>query len=172
MNGICGSVVSEGGGPLSDIPGRTFAAANSAGVGVTTRRPILSIQALKTFNTIANNAIILPNTISVFCNQQPVFIEIVRNATSLTGASWSSVDSNSTAQFDTSASTISGGSVVFSTLIASSSAFQLPLSANLLNRLIVTYSQLLNASDTLSLVCTSTAGASTTYGGITWKEIR
>jgi hypothetical protein len=172
MNGICGSVVSEGGGPLSDIPGRTFSAANSTGVGITTRRPILSIQAVKTFNTIANNAIILPNTLSVFANQQPVFVEIVRNATSLTGASWSAVDSNSTAQFDTSATAISGGSVVFSTLIASSSAFQLPISSNLLNRLIITYSQLLNAADTLSIVCTSTAGASTTYAALVWKEIR
>ena len=88
------------------------------------------------------------------------------------GASWTNVDANSTALMDTSATAISGGSVVFSTLIASASAFQLPISNNLLNRLVITYSQLNNVADTLSLVCTSTAGASTTYGGITWKEIR
>ena len=179
MNGICGSIISEGGGALAAIPGRTFGTGSDSSISVTTRRPVLSIQANKTFNGISCTGVILPNTFSIVSVSTNVYVELVRNGV-LTGASWSNVDANSIAQVDTSATGISGGSTVFSTVISAGGgggggipgSIQFPISENLLNRLVIAYSQLLNTSDVLSIVVTSSSGSSAIISALVWKEIR
>jgi len=170
---LCASVVSEGGGALADIPGRTFTASRTATVSINARLPVLSIRATKFFNSIPNSSIILPNTFGAYTASQPIILELVRNAT-LTNASWTQVDDNSTAQFDTSATALSGGSSIYSCFIGSggAAAASIPISENLLDRLIITYSQLLDTADTLTIAARTTGGASATLASLTWKEIR
>jgi hypothetical protein len=170
--GICSSIVSEGGGSLSQIPARTFSVGQASSTAVTTRRPVLSIQPVKSFNGVPNTAVILPSTLSCYSNTV-VYLEVVRNGV-LTGASFNSVDSaNSVANYDTAATAISGGSTLFSTLAGGGAqANTTPITSNLLDRLVIAYSQLTGTADTLSLVVTSTAGSAATYASLTWKELR
>jgi hypothetical protein len=174
LDAICSSVVSEGGGALADIPGRTFGDANTAGAAVTTRRPILSIRSAQTYNGLPNLAIVLPNTVTVYTATASVYVELVRNG-SLSGPSWSNIDPNSTAQVDTSATAINGGSTVYSTIVGSTFAGAssvLAIAENLLDRLVIAYSQLTSTPDTISVVATSLGASTTTYAALTWKEIR
>ena len=173
MNPICASVISEGGAEIRNVPARTFTASNGGtSIGVTTRRPILSIRPLKFFNQSLNHGLILPSAIGANASGQSGFLEIVRNGT-LTGASWSSVDSaNSMAESDISATTISGGTVIFSTYVNNTAGITSTLSENLLGRLVASYSHLMDQADVISIVATSMTGTANLSAALTWKEIR
>lgn len=170
---ICATVVSEGGEELTHIAGRTFAASNGATpIGVTTRRPILSIRAQQFMNGIRNNVLLLPQSLSCRVTTQDAYIELVRNG-SLTGASWTQVDGvNSSAEYDVAASAISGGTTLFSSFAIVNAAQPIFVSENVLSKLVLTYSHLLSQADTLSVVATSMNATSNLSATLNWKEIR
>ena len=104
---ICCSVISEGG--VENDRGYPFCASNGINkVTTSTRRPILSVRPQATYNSITNRAQILINTADVLAVSNSAYFEVVYNGT-LTGASFSAVNASSTAEYDTSATAISGG---------------------------------------------------------------
>lgn len=113
MRAVCCTVKSEGGDNLIDMSG--FQRGTDRGVSPatvsTTLVPLISIRARSTFNSFPNLGLIRPNAYSAQSNEA-VLLRVVEGGT-LTGASWSNVDTNnSIAEVDTSASAISGGRVI------------------------------------------------------------
>jgi hypothetical protein len=173
LNGICATVISEGGGDLHSIPGRTFGASNSPNeVNVTTRRPVLSLRAGKLLNALPFNGLILAMSVNGSSRTNPCYVELVRNPT-LTGTAWSAVDSiNSGAEVDTSATALTGGTLIWSNYIPKDGSLSNPIMDNMLSRLVAVYSHLLNTTDTLALVATSLNATAVVSLSINWKEIR
>lgn len=172
MDAICASVISEGGEPLSDVSGRTFSASNgTTTIGVTTRRPVLSIRAKQQLNSINNVGLLAPIECSALVTTNNAYVELVRNGT-LTGASFASVSTLSLAESDVAATAISGGQVVASFNIPASAQTRAQADKGLLGKLLLSYSHLLSTADTLSVVATSHTGTANVSAGIGWKEIR
>lgn len=172
LKAICGSVSSEGGEEIKGIAARTFAGGNGANtITVSSRRPIASFRPLKYLNQVLNTAIAMPMAISAFTTGQSAYVEIIRNGV-LTGASFSSIGGGSMMEKDVSATAISGGSVVFSTYVINTSGIPIGLSDNILSRLVLCYSQLLDTADVLSFVATSLSGNASICAELAWKEIR
>ena len=119
MKAICGTVKSEGGLSLKDIQGIPRSVDNGVTVVSvsTTLVPILSIRLKDTFNTFDNLGIALPKSFSASTNE-PIKLAVIHDGT-LTGASWSDVDSDdSFVEYDVSASAISNGHVLGSEYVA------------------------------------------------------
>lgn len=103
---ICSSVTVEGG---QDFPEFSFAAYNSSDVAVSpTERPLLSIRPSLAFNSIENRMSLIPCRINVSTEGSRASYRVIVNA-GLTGASWSSVDSQSGAEYDVAATAFTGG---------------------------------------------------------------
>jgi len=171
MKPVCASVMSEGGGALVDIPGRTFQQA-APSVTVSTRRPLLSVRVRELFNQIPCNGLILPMAVSTRNNTNDILVEIVRNGV-LNTPVWIYEDVGaSIAEYDTSATTITGGSPLWSGYSLTSQGLTTPITNNMLSRLVVAYSHLLGQADTLSIVATAVSGNAATVCNMTWKEIR
>jgi hypothetical protein len=173
MKAICACVMNEGGQNLSDIQGRHFSASNGiTPIGVTTRRPILSIRPAQQLNSINQKGLIIPHSVDIYATTNNAFIEIVRNGT-LTGAAFVAVDATfSIATFDVAATAISGGTVIASFIIPAAANIRNLESEGLLGRVILTYGHLLGVADTLSVVATAFTGTSNLAGVLDWKEIR
>ena len=106
---ICCTVKSQGGAPLFDMPGFPFTASqytSPKSVG-TALIPILSIRNKASFGGVDNRAIAIPKGYNLLVSE-PMHYKVIYRPT-LTGASWTSVDDNSTMEFDTAATAISGG---------------------------------------------------------------
>jgi hypothetical protein len=114
----CANVSSEG-GELKNGEPRTVARTTS--VGVTTRRPILSIRPKTTFNGYRNSSIITVEQAIARSVSNDAFFEFVVGG-SLTDAAFSSLATYSVSEVDTSATAISGGVVVSSGFCESTGA--------------------------------------------------
>ena len=113
VRAICATVKSEGGPELEDIPGveRCIDTGVTPKTISTTLVPILSIRARDTFKTFNNLAIVEPSSFE-FQTSESVKLAVIVDGT-LTGASWSDVDTNnSVVEFDTSATVLTGGKTV------------------------------------------------------------
>jgi hypothetical protein len=174
MTQICQSVISEGG--FEDERGLLFTANNGiTTIAVTTRRPILSIQAKTTFNSIANRGFIEPQTVECEIGSGTALVEVVYNGT-LTGASFTSVDANSLTNRDVSATAISGGTVLLSFYVSGAGATArnatLTTLGSLVGRLVALTLDIAGTTpDTLTIVVTSFTGSVDSTGAFQWKEI-
>lgn len=111
---ICTSISSEGG---RDLPRAIMESSVSNGITtipVTTRRPILTMRAKALFNGITNRGYILPGRASILAKTNDCFFEIIRNGTLGVTPSWISASPDSITEYDVSATTITGGNIVFS----------------------------------------------------------
>lgn len=177
MDAICASVISEGGAELVDMPGRVFSANNaSTAVVVNGALPVISIRLKSNFNGVRNNTVALPQSSGLLnTSNTSVLYYLVRNGT-VSGGAWSNVDAtNSAVEVNTTATGITGGSVVFSDYISAQNRTASPTLNNQLSRLVLAYSYVLpaNNADTLSIVALTVGGGnSNVYGAMTWKEIR
>lgn len=166
---ICSSVQSEGG--FEDEKGITHSASNGiTTIGVTTRRPILTIRPSTTFNSITNRGIVLPLAIDLYAQTNSSYFEIVLNGT-LTGASFTSVGTNSIVSFDVSATAISGGEIIDGGFIAASATARESLQNAIKSKLLLCNDYVGTTTDTLSIVCTSFTGTSNVSGSITFREL-
>jgi hypothetical protein len=164
MKQICSSVSSEGGFLREGFP---FTANNgSTAITVSTRRPILSIRRKATFNGITNTGLIIPVDFSVFTVSSNIFFEIVQGGT-LSGSSFTSVNSDSLMESDVSSSTISGGIIIKSGYLPSGNPGKAvsAVDVGLLSKLI------LDGTEPLSIVATSLSGSTDTFGAFDWREI-
>lgn len=167
---MCYSCVSEGGiNPRAIL----FSASNGiTTIGVTTRRPILSIRPKTTFNSLPNKAIIAESDYSwIVTGVNPAFYEIVYNGT-LTGASFNSVNDSSIAEFDIAATAISGGQVKRSGYLGTNNPGGLSINLHLIERILLSTDVDAAAGDILSMVITSLSGTATVGSSITWTELR
>lgn len=113
MRAICGTVKSEGGKPLFEMPGySTYIDRGTTEKTIsTTLVPLLSYRAKSTFKLIPNKTVIIPQGITVQTNNSIRLVVI--SGTALTGASWSDVDTDYSAlEYDVSATAFSGGHIV------------------------------------------------------------
>lgn len=118
MTAICGTVKSEGGSTLFDIPGypRTINNGVTAKTVSTTLIPLLSIRPRTTFNSITNKGMAIPRSFSVQTDN-PIRLVLLHNNT-LTSASWVNVDINeSIMEYDVSASAYGNGHQLYSEYI-------------------------------------------------------
>lgn len=169
LQAICSSVISEGG--FEDERGYPFSAANGVtSIGVTTRRPILSIRPKATFNSIVNRGAVIPQSTSVYADAA-AFVEVVYGGT-LTGASFSSVDASSITERDVSATAISGGIVLDSFYVAASNQTRGASSSNLSGRVPLTLDIAGSNPIPITIVVTSFSGTANSSGSISWREFR
>lgn len=121
MKAICATVKSEGGDSLFDLKGYPVSAdmAETPKTVSTTIIPLISIRMRSTFNSLPNNTIAIPNTLSVQTDN-PIRLIAYHDAT-LTSPSWANVDTNhSVLERDISASALTGGHVIDSEYVATS----------------------------------------------------
>lgn len=137
-----------------------------------TTLPIISIRPKLTFNSLTNRVPIVPAAVSAVTNSQNVLVSLVLNAT-LTGASFSSADTNSAVEFDIAATAVSGGTIIHQFYVANtgsllggsgstglSSILDIILGLNIAG----------GTADILTMTAQSTAGGTNTYGQIGWQE--
>lgn len=176
LKAICTSVISEGG--FEADRGIPFSISNgTTTVGVTTRRAVLSIRPKTTFNSITNRGQIILNGAALYATGEAAFVEIVYNATLGGSPSFASVDSNSIVEYDVAGTTITGGQVISSFYVPSTTTGVnvTPGAAEvgLLSRLPVTLDIAGTAQINLSVVVTSFSGTTcNASASLSWQELR
>jgi hypothetical protein len=161
-------------GAVEEAVAYNFAASNGATtISVTTRRPIITLQAktLGVDGVTRNFGQILPISVNVY-GTVSLYLEFIVNGT-LTGASFNSVNANSIANVDVAATAISGGTLINANYLAPGSgggANGITTQAAF-NKFPYVYSSLLNTQDTISVVATSLGAASTTSASFVWSEL-
>jgi hypothetical protein len=168
---VCCSVQSEGGEKPRGYP-------NSAPSGivtksVTTRIPIMSIRPKTTYNGVTNRAHIDDIDFLTRNTSGDSFIEIVMGGV-LTGAAWTSAGANSVAEYDTTATAITGGVTIqaqFSISGSGTTANQLAGGADIRSPLTLSQIDALTANQiNLTICATSFSGTATTTAIINWHE--
>ena len=111
----CSTVISEGGYEQSSVDHVARRTTLLGTIG-TTFLPLVSIRLKST----ALGAVVLPNRLQVLpTTSQNYEVALVKNAT-LTGASWSTVPTDSNVEFDVAATAITGGTIVQTDYVSSS----------------------------------------------------
>lgn len=109
MKQICHSIVSEGG--YSQVTTSRSASNPITGKNLTNgiKNPMVSIR----MRSGRTDAIVMPSMVDMYGIQATAFkFYIIKDVTSLTGASWSQTDSASSVEYDVSATALTGGTVV------------------------------------------------------------
>lgn len=173
---IYGSSVFAEGSP-EPIPAFVGSAANGVTtIAVTTRRPILTLQAktLSVNGVDRNYGQIIPQDVAFYANAS-VYFEAVYNVTSLTGASFNSVGTTSIANVDVSATALTGGITAYSGYVGAAGGG--PFGATVINgsnlfaQFPICYSSLKNSQDTVTIVATSITGSATVACAFNWIEV-
>jgi len=175
LRAICCTVKSEGGAALQDLPGLP----RSANMGVTEKTvstvalPILSIRPKAQFQGVTNMAIVLPKSLTV-TTDAPIRFDVVHDAT-LVGASWTDVDTSlSCMEYDTSATNMTGGHVVYSDYIAVAGGNAAADKQGLLGKTVLWHRRGSNGETgifTLRAIKTAASDADV-LGAINWEEIK
>lgn len=167
---ICASVNSEGGYETGNYP--QFGASNASTARSTdsTLLPLLSIRAVSSFNANAFRGHLVPQGVGLLVASQIHEYRLIKNAT-LGGASWTAADSvYSAAQYDVTASSISGGVVLDCGYLAAAAQVRATGQADLFSRNPLVYTSLNNTQETLTLAVRTVTGSGSAYGNITWRE--
>jgi hypothetical protein len=108
MRAICSTVMSEGGYSNRSFTRAIGTALTGKNLSDTVYRPLVCLRMKST----ALDSIVIPTAFDVYGLQQAAFVyRIILNPT-LTGASWTSADTDSTVEYDIAATALSGGKVV------------------------------------------------------------
>ena len=108
MRAICSTVMSEGGHSNRSFTRAIGTALTGKNLSTTAYRPLVCLRMKST----ALDSIVVPTAFDVYGLQQAAFAyQVILNPT-LTGASWTSADTDSTVEYDISATALSGGKVV------------------------------------------------------------
>ena len=167
----CCAVYSDNGNEVKGFPWSS--PADIVTTAVTTRRPVLSIRPKATYNSRTNRAHLEDIDTLLRTTTNDCLYEIIIGGT-LTGAAWTSVATSSTAEYDTTATAITGGySAVKGFGISGSGALaQLSVGGlDIRNPIVLSQIDALTATQTsISLVCTSFAGTSNVTAVMNWHE--
>jgi len=108
MRAICSTVMSEGGYMNRSETRAIGTALTGKNLSDTAYRPLVCLRMKST----ALDSIVVPTAFDVFGLQQAAFVyQVILNPT-LTGASWTSAGTDSTVEYDLSATALSGGRVI------------------------------------------------------------
>ncbi len=170
----CMGVASEGG--FNPLGIRHSVNTGSTAEALTTIEPVLSIRPKLLFNSITNRGQVLPLEVDVLSTAEPVLVELIYKG-SLTGASFSSADADSTVEFDVAATAITGGHTIasFHVAAASQGAKQTPdvASKSLISKQTLNLDVAGAVGDILTVAVTSLTGSTTdVYVAIDWLELR
>ncbi len=169
---VCCSVQSEGGKTSRGYP--FTAPASVTTIGVTTRRPVISIRPKATYNSRTNRAHINDIEAYIRATTNDALYEIVIGGT-LTGAAFASVNASSVTEVDVAATAITGGLSIYADFVTSGAGTRGSTSvANVDARNPLTISQIDALATTqviISLVCTSATGTSNIASGMNWHEL-
>lgn len=169
---ICGTVKSQGGVPLLDMPGYPFSTPIQATRTVsTTLLPLLSIRVMSTFGGFVNRSIAIPTSYGLYTDNPIDYVVVYRPT--LTGASWTAIDTAySGMEYDVSASALATPGVRVDTDFLGSGRNVVTTAAGLLGRTIMSLGSGA-AGDilTIAAIRSSTSNAAA-KAFITWKEIR
>lgn len=151
-----------------------LSAANTSLPTITTRRPLLSVRPKTTFNSATFRGFLSFNSAEIISDAGGgvLYWEIVKNA-SLTGASWTSLGSNTVSEYDTAATALSGGTVIVSGFInAGTSSPSIDLTDNAFhNALGNDFAG--TTADILTIAVTKISGGATTASAaFNWHEQR
>ncbi len=171
---ICTSVTTGGGSEIN--AGKQYCYNNGpAGLSISSaaRKPVISVRAKTTGpNSVRNTGQIYLAEYDIYISGlNAIFWELVLNPT-LTGASYTALNAtNSIADVDSSATAVSGGTVLDSGLISgSASAKASSTNSSTVKQLVLSYSGLLNFQDVMTLVCTAVGGTAVAVCSLKWLE--
>jgi hypothetical protein len=177
LKAICASVISEGGDSLSNMPGRNFVSTGT--VSNAASGTLLVIRAKAQLNSINQTALAIPTGMNIAVADAGCWVEVRRNAT-VTAGDFTDVDGTYSMMQESYAGnggtdptvTAGTGQLLTRLYIPASQTLRATTSSSLLGKVILNYSHLLSAADTLSLLY-DTGGATTdVYASLEWKEIR
>lgn len=172
MRAICGTIKSEGGANLFDLPGFPRCADN----GVTPKTvsstlvPLLSIRPAATFNSITNRQLAFPTGFSIGGTNPMRYVLLSRPT--LTGPSWTAVNATYSAmEYDVTASAVSGGIAVYSDYF-SSNRNSFNAVGGLLGRSLLA-NRRSGTSDILTIAAVRTGTSdSEALASLLWRELR
>ena len=176
MKQTCISVMSEGG--VAEESGIPYSTSNGiVKKAITGRMPVLAIRLAPTFNGVVNRAHLQLLTATIITDAN-VFVELAYGSagidpTTLTAPVWTSVATNSIAQFDISATAVSGGEIVTSGYVNVTGAGTNAVGAaaiDIKNERIVTNSMDGTTPDIVTIVCTPFSGTANVSASISWLE--
>lgn len=172
LKAICATVISEGG--FQDARGYPESASNGVtAIGVTTRRPILSIRPSTTFNSIVNRSMIVLDSMDITCSGNPAFWELVYGGTVTTSTSWASVGSHSPMDVDTASTAITGGQTIQSGyVVAGAGSTRQSIRNGITSRLPITLNAAGSAPIELSVVVTSMSATASVAAALNWRSLR
>lgn len=108
MQAICSTVISEGGYVNRSLPRAVGTSLTGRNLSDTVYRPLVCIR-LKSTNL---DAVVVPSKFDVYGLQQAAFVyRVILNPT-LTSASWTSAGTDSSVEYDISATDLAGGTVI------------------------------------------------------------
>lgn len=164
-------IYNEDGGSV-EIGYQFTASMGTTTLGVTTRRPVLSIQPKATFNSITNRGHVHLQKFAANAKTNDAFFELVRNGT-LTGAAFASAGANSITNFDTTATAITGGDIIDSGhILSGTGSTSEGMAVGFLGRLALTNNFAGTTPDILTLVMTAMTGTATVSASMTFEEQR
>ena len=173
MRAICATVKSEGGGDLHNIAGIRGAISN----GITKRTvsttfvPLLSLQVKSTLNGYPVKSVIFPKTFEI-SNDNPIYFEWRINAT-LTGAAWTSNGADSLANFDVTATAVTGGRVIYEGYAGAAGAGARNIADGALTSKIPLGVSALGVGDILTLCCIRDGTTNASVGAaLVYEDIR
>lgn len=176
----CVAINSEGGSEPVGIKGATNNGIATGGntplravTSSTDLLPILSIRPKTTFNSLTNRGQIRPISYRIASKDAPVYYSIVLNGT-LTGELFNDVNTeNSIVQVDTSATTLSGGTIVDCGYVGGVMGVQgLGITPLDLKNIVLSNNIIGDATDILTIAVGRADGVNSDCGaGFAWKEL-
>lgn len=166
MEFMCGFVASEGGGDIKDLYGPSWSYTNVRTINAET--PLVSIKPSLTFKSNNNRGTIYPSEITTYSASRDIILRVYYNAT-VTGGTYTSINTDSIASQNSTATSFSGGRLIMS-LIGTTGAKTDFSSGVISNERLTTN---FNASDADNILITAQSLSNQTdvYYGITWKEV-
>lgn len=176
IRAICSSVISEGGENLAQMAGREFVATgnkiNSAAAAV------LVIRCKAQLNSINSNTLCVPTGIDVAVADAPCWIEVRRNAT-VTAGTYEDIDAASSVEVsfagnagDDPVVTAGTGTLLDRFYVPAAASSRATAVAGLVGKVLLSYSHLLAAGDTLSVIYNGGTGSTDVFASLRWREIR
>lgn len=175
FHSICAYVHSH----LAQTPTLTFSASRGVslkGMVNGSYRPLLAIRPRLLFNTQINRVTIEPVAVQVYADSQPVHVQLILNPATLTGASWSAVNTSSATEMDISSTAHTGGTVINEFYVAAKNDLISGSSPGLSTGTVGPFPLSLNPdgtiADVLLVVARTLNGSSDAVAAVGWKEFQ
>lgn len=167
MRAICTSVMSEGGYTNRSISHTASTALTGKALSQTVYRPLVCIRLKST----RLDSVVVPTKYDLLGLQQAAFKYAIILNPALTGASWTDSGSNSSVEYDISATALTGGTVIDSGIFVGSNKG----GAASVSAAVVDFSQQLGrtiagVSDIFCLAAIATTNNDDAVGSLTWQE--